>query len=108
MKDIIKYLIQAIHLFLVLLIVLSLFIPNQKLKEMVLVILLLVMSKYITGDTKCGLTRLEYLVTGSEYQEGFIYRLITPLLTIPEEYFEKHLFTFHSIWIIVLIYQLYF
>jgi hypothetical protein len=90
----------------ILIIILSIFYNNIKLKEIVLSILILLMIKYLTGYDRCGLTEIEYLLKGEKYKEGFIYRIIKPILTIPEQYFENYLFILHSLYIIILITQL--
>jgi hypothetical protein len=90
----------------ILIIILSIFYNNIKLKEIVLSILILLMIKYLTGYDRCGLTEIEYLLKGEKYKEGFIYRIIKPILTIPEQYFENYLFILHSLYIIILIIQL--
>jgi len=98
--------IQYIHVIIILIIILSIFYNNIKLKEIVLSILILLMIKYLTGYDRCGLTEIEYLLKGEKYKEGFIYRIIKPILTIPEQYFENYLFILHSLYIIILITQL--
>jgi hypothetical protein len=52
------------------------------------------------------LTDLEYLLLGDKYKSGFMYRLINPMIKIPEDYFNKYLFCFHITWISILYYQL--
>lgn len=59
------------------------------------------------GYEKCGLTQLEYWVMGEKYQQGFLYRLINPIIKVREDYFEKGLVYFHIFLIIVFAYQLY-
>lgn len=98
--------IQYIHVIIIFIIILSIFYNNIKLKEIVLSILILLMIKYLTGYDRCGLTEIEYLLKGEKYKEGFIYRIIKPILTIPEQYFENYLFILHSLYIIILITQL--
>lgn len=99
-------LIQAIHLALILMVSLSIFVPSYKIKKIALITLIYVFVQYIFNYGKCGLTELEYLFRGESYKEGFIYRLITPIITIPEKYFDEQLYWIHLIWIIILGYQL--
>jgi hypothetical protein len=47
--------------------------------------------QYITNYGKCGLTELEYIIKGKKYQEGFLYRLIKPIIVIPEKYFNIYI-----------------
>ena len=101
------YIIQSIHLLIVVSCFISIFYNDIKFKRGVFGLLLLLLFKYITGIKRCGLTELEYIIKGKDYEEGFIYRIVNPIVTIPEEYFESYLFTMHIIWILILYYQLY-
>ena len=99
-------LIQSIHLLLILLLCSSIFIPIHKVKELSLTLLIFMLFHYVTNYGKCGLTQIEYLIMGEQYQEGFMYRLIKPIISVPEDYFNKHFFWIHLLYIIILIYQL--
>ena len=98
--------IKLIHLIIVLFVAIAPIYPNRLLKKTVFILLLYLLFQYISGYERCGLTVLEYVVMGKKYQEGFIYRLITPIIKIPEKYFEQYLFYIHSIYIIILYIQL--
>ena len=98
--------IQLLHLILVLGIASSIFIPNIEIKKLALTFLLFIFAQYITNYGKCGLTEIEYAIRGEDYKEGFIYRLVKPVITVPEEYFDKQLYWIHLIWILILGYQL--
>jgi len=98
--------IQIAHVIIITIIIISLFYPNKKLKEFTLSLLILLMIKYLTGYQKCGLTEIEYLLKGEQYKEGFIYRIVKPIITIPESYFENYLFILHTLYIVILFYQL--
>jgi hypothetical protein len=98
--------IKLLHLILVLLIVIAPVYPNRTLKKSVFIFLLYLLFQYLTGYEKCGLTILEYLVMGEEYKEGFMYRLINPLIKIPEKYFDQYIFYLHTIYIVILYMQL--
>lgn len=37
---------------------------------------------------RCGLTELEYYVSGKPYEEGFVYKIIKPLVYIKEKTFN--------------------
>lgn len=99
-------LIQGLHLLLIGSLAISIFIPNIQFKIFCLTLLVFMLFHYITNYGKCGLTQLEYLFMGEKYKEGFLYRLIKPVITIPEEYFNKHFFYVHIIYIIILFYQI--
>lgn len=98
--------IKLLHLILILLIVIAPIYPNRTLKKSVFIFLLYLLFQYLTGYEKCGLTILEYLVMGEEYKEGFMYRLINPLIKIPEKYFDQYIFYLHTIYIVILYMQL--
>lgn len=100
--------IRIIHLLIVIFIVAAVFIPNCFVKEIGLTILLFLLLQYLLGFEKCGLTDLEYLLLGEDhYQEGFIYRIINPMIKVPEKYFYNGLFYLHILWILILGYQIY-
>ena len=98
--------IQYLHFLLIICITLSIIIPYTQYKIYILGTLTCLLFRYLSGYTRCGLTELEYIIKGQKYKEGFIYRLIHPILTIPEEYFDTFLFDVHIIWIIILVYQI--
>ena len=98
--------IKLLHLLLILTIVSSIIIPNKQLKEFIFTLLIFIFIQYITNYGKCGLTEIEYLLKGEKYQEGFIYRLIKPIITISEKYINMYLYWFHILWILILGYQL--
>jgi len=98
--------IQLLHLILIITILISVFIPNLKLKKMSITLLLFIFFQFITNFGKCGLTELEYAIRGEKCKEGFIYRLVKPIITVPEKYFDQHLYWVHVLWILILGYQL--
>lgn len=98
--------IQFLHLILVLSVISSIFISNLEFKKLSLTFLLFIFAQYITNYGKCGLTELEYAIRGKECKEGFIYRLIKPIITVPEKYFNEHFYWIHILWILILGYQL--
>jgi hypothetical protein len=98
--------IQFIHFILVLGVISSVFVPNYELKKYAFVFMIFIFIQYITNYGKCGLTELEYIFKGQDYQEGFIYRIVKPIITIPEKYFENYLYLIHITWTLVLGLQL--
>ena len=60
----------------------------------------------MTGYKHCGLTSLEYMIMGKKYKEGFMYRLIMPIITIPESYFDEYILCIHILYIIILYNQI--
>ena len=99
--------IKIIHLILVIAIFASPFIDNLTLKKNILVLLIYLLFQYLSGYGKCGLTELEYLVMGEEYQQGFIYRIINPIIKVPESYFDKWLIVIHALYAVILYNQVY-
>lgn len=63
--------------------------------------------QYISGYQLCGLTKLEYYLMGHKYKEGFLYRIIKPMTTVSNDYFEKYLLVIHYLYIFILYIQLY-
>lgn len=108
--------IQILHLLLIITIFISIFIPidlvinnyqfGYNIKIYVLIFLLFLLAQYLTGYQRCGLTEWEYRFKKEKYKEGFLYRLIKPVITIPENYFRKYLIVLHLLWIAILVYQL--
>jgi len=98
--------IQLLHLILIITIFISVFIPDNKLKKMSITLLLFIFIQFITNFGKCGLTELEYAIRGEKCKEGFIYRLVKPIITVPEKYFDQQLYWIHVLWILILGYQL--
>lgn len=98
--------IQLIHFILVVLVVGSAFIPNYELKKYSFTFLIFIFAQWITNYGKCGLTELEYVIKGEKYKEGFIYRVVKPIITVPEKYFENYLYLAHITWTTILALQL--
>ena len=98
--------IKIIHALLLLFIASSIIIPIKQYKLYALTLLLFILFHHITNYGKCGLTEIEYIFTREKYKEGFMYRLIKPIITIPEKYFDNMLYIIHFIWILILFLQL--
>jgi len=103
----IDIIIKIIHLIIVIGIAISPFINNLIFKKNILVLLLFLLFQYLSGYERCGLTELEYLVMGEKYKQGFIYRIINPIIKVPEAYFDKWLIIIHVIYTIILYSQIY-
>ncbi len=104
--DIISNIIWILHLLLVLCIFLSVIVNDKLIKIFSVAFLFYLLLQYMTGYEKCGLTELEYYVKGERYKEGFLYRLIKPVIRVPEKYFYEKLYLVHLLWILILLYQL--
>ena len=101
-----NYLIKIIHFIIILVVILSPVINDYDIKRLVLGFLLYLLFQYMTGYNKCGLTELEYYVIGEKYKEGFIYRIVNPIIQVSENYFNKCLYIIHILLILILIYQI--
>lgn len=100
-------LVRILHFLIVLGIVLSVFIYSCKWKKIALLFLLFLLLQYLLGFEKCGLTTVEYVILGEEkYQKGFMYRIVNPIIRVPENYFNNGLLFVHVLWIAILLYQL--
>ncbi len=98
--------INLIHGLLVFGLIVSVFINNIQLKQMALSILILTLVQFITNYGRCGLTELEYLFKGEKYKEGFVYRVVKPVITMPEDYFDRYFYLVHVLLIVILWKQL--
>jgi hypothetical protein len=100
-------LINIIHLLLILLIIASPFINNHTLKLNVLVLLFYILYQNVIGTGQCGLTKIEYLIMGRKYEQGFLYRIIHPMFNLPEKYFDSYVIIIHITLMLILLYQVY-
>lgn len=98
--------IHIIHIIIIIILGISPFIPNKKIKECSFTFLIFLLFQYLTKYKRCGLTSLEYMIIGKKYEKGFMYRLITPIITIPESYFNEYIFYIHILYIIILYNQI--
>ena len=99
-------LIKIIHLIIIIICVISIIIPNEKIKKYSLIFLIFILFHYLTNNGKCGLTEIEYYFSNKSYNEGFIYKIIKPIISTPEKYINNYLYILHIIWIYILIKQL--
>lgn len=100
-------LIKIIHLIIIVGVIASVFINSCLLKELALTLLIFLLIQYLCGFKKCGLTQLEYYIMGEKYQQGFIYRLVNPIIDMPEKYIYNIKFVVHIALICILTFQLY-
>ena len=99
-------LIKLIHLLIIVGLIASVFVKSGQWKQLALTLLIFLLIQYICGFEKCGLTELEYYIMGENHKQGFIYRLVNPLIRIPEKYLYDGKFVIHLLLIGVLTYQL--
>lgn len=98
-------LIRVIHIIIIGLLGIAPFVTNRRYKVYALTFLIYLVLQYISGYQRCGLTELEYLIIGEKYGSGFLYRIINPLITLDERYFDNYLHIIHTIYIVVLSFQ---
>lgn len=98
--------IQILHILLIIFLLSSIFVDSLRVKEWALTLLLFILVQFVTNYGKCGLTEIEYIFTREKYEEGFLYRLIKPVITVPEDYFNKYFYIVHITYMIILVYQL--
>ena len=103
---IIAKMINMIHFFIIISIVASIFIDSCYIKSRILALLIFLLLQYLTGYERCGLTTMEYFVLGEKYKKGFLYRLINPIIKVPNMYFDNGLLCVHILLISILLYQL--
>lgn len=84
----------------------SVFVNNSQWKKIALSLLILILIQFITNYGHCGLTELEYMFKGEKYKEGFVYRVVKPVITMPENYFNKYFYLIHILLIGILWKQL--
>jgi hypothetical protein len=106
LNQIISFVIYILHLILVIFLLLSIIIKDNAYKHLALLILIFLLFHYVTNNNMCLLTELEYYFKKEKYHEGFLYRLIKPVLTTPEEYVNKYIYIIHLLWILILFFQL--
>lgn len=94
--------INLVHQILVLGLFISVGVDNYAYKKLAFTLLLFILAQFITNYGKCGLTELEYLFKGEKYEEGFIYRIVKPIITVPENYFNNLYYVGHILWIVIL------
>ncbi|AGD92679.1 hypothetical protein mvi_686 [Megavirus vitis] len=100
-------LIKTIHILIIIGVISSIFISNCMIKQLALTLLIFLLLQYLLGFEKCGLTQLEYALLGQKYQQGFIYRVVNPIICVPEGYFNNGFMVVHIVLIIILLYQIY-
>ena len=99
--------IRMIHLIIIILVAISPIIDNNIIKKYAFIFLVYLLFQYITGYKQCGLTKFEYIIMQDKHEEGFLYRLINPMITVREDYFENYLLIIHICIIVLLFIQLY-
>jgi hypothetical protein len=95
-------LIRGIHYAIILAIAIAPFVTWPLYRNTACIFLIYLLLQYITGYERCGLTVMEFLVLGKKYESGFLYRVINPVIKVPEHYFDKYLIGVHLFYIYLL------
>lgn len=85
----IDYLVKIIHFSLIILVLSSPFINDKKIKHNIIILLIYIISRNLTGYRKCGLTKIESYVSNKKVETGFIYKIISPFSNIEKYQFYK-------------------
>lgn len=101
-------LIRIIHLAIVISVVVSPFIDNKYFKQQIIMLLLYILFRNLTGYNKCGLTELESKLSNKPIETGFIYKLVAPFSNISKYEFYRLIVPIQWWILIVLLYQLYY
>ena len=94
--------IQLIHSLLILYIILVPWI-NRPQQLFVVQILLTIVFRWITNQDACFLTYLESAVSNKNVDEGFIYRIVSPVFKVHESKFNKLLYFLAITWATILL-----
>ncbi len=101
-KENIICMIQLIHILLILFIILAPFYNEEFLIKAIFLVSIVYYKWKINGS--CFFTKLEYLVMGNnDEEEGFIYRIINPILNLNEIKFDYNLEYLTLAWFFILI-----
>lgn len=98
--------IQALHLALVVGVVVSPFIPVLLYKQYALAFLLFLVLQFFLNHGECGLTTIEAVVLGEKRVDGFLYRLINPIVRFNHTEFYHYIRLYHATYILILIGQI--
>ena len=93
-------LIKIIHFILVGFVILAPFSGSKALINMNIILLGYMSLRWISGYEKCGLTELEYIVSGKPYGQGFLYRLLNGVTKMKENKFNVFIISITVLWLI--------
>jgi hypothetical protein len=99
-------LIQALHLFLVVGVIVAPFVPSFEYKQYALAFLLFLVLQFTLNHGQCGLTEIEGFVLGEKKVDGFLHRLITPVIQFNHSEFYNYVRIFHGVYIFLIVGQL--
>ena len=98
--------ILIIHIILFYIIALTPLINDCYVKKMVLIFVIFLCIQYVSKYGKCGLINIERLFLKEKFKEGFVYRLIKPIVCYKQNIIYKNYFPVIIIYMIILYIQL--
>jgi len=112
MEKKIGYIIQLLHLLLILFIIFGSFYNNILIRLLHLILSLTILFHWISNDQTCCLTIIEeHYITHENKQNGFLYRLLNPLFSenFMKQYINQKNISYYStlFMIIIIIYDIY-
>jgi len=98
--------ILLLHITLLYAIALSPFIKDYEYKKLILILLIFLCGQYLTNYGKCGLINIERFFLKDKFKQGFVFRLIKPVICYKRNIFYQHYFELVLIYILVLYIQI--
>jgi len=98
--------IIILHSIILYFIIISPLIDNYELKRLVFFFLIFISIHFFTKYGKCGLINIERLFLKDNFKNGFLFKLIKPLICYKRNIFYKKYFEIILIYIFILYYQL--
>ncbi len=94
------------HIVLFYVLALSPLIKDCYLKKIILILIIFLCIQYVTKYGKCGLINIERFFLKEKFKQGFIYRLIKPIVCYKQNIIYKNYFKLIIIYMLVLYIQL--
>jgi hypothetical protein len=98
--------ILLLHISLIYAVALSPFINNYEYKKIVLIFLIFLCGQFLTNYGKCGFISIERFFLKEKFKQGFVYRLIKPIVCYKRNIFYQHYFELVLIYILILYIQI--
>lgn len=98
--------IIILHCILLYCIAISPFVNDLHYKKIILILLIFICIQFLTNYGKCGLINIERFFLKEKFKEGFVYRLIKPVISHKHNIFYKEYFEIVLIYILILWIQL--
>lgn len=94
------------HITLFYLLALSILIKDCYLKKIIIILIMFLCLQYTSKYGKCGLINIERFFLKEKFKEGFIYRLIKPIICYKKNIIYKKYFILIIIYLTILFVQL--